>query len=344
MKIWVDLENSPHVLFFGPIIEELNKRGHRITVTARDFAQTVELARHFGLEFLAIGRQWGKNNAEKVLGMLWRAGQLWKFGRGKGFDLAVSHLSRSQVIAARALGLPIVVGFDYEHIFTSVIQRWFDRVLIPQSVPKEVAIQRGIPPEKITQYPGLKEEIYLYGRKFDDGVLRELDLDPGRIVVTFRPPSDTAHYQHPRSEAIFDRVVERILAQGDVVAVVLPRSAEQRKRVRRLAEEHPGKFVIPAQALDGPALIGASDLVVSGGGTMNREAAVMGVPVYSIFGGEIGAVDRALEAAGKLVMVRSVEQVDQMVFRKRPPGSTRTPEKPLVRDTVVEAIEAFDNR
>lgn len=342
MKIWIDLDNSPHVLFFGPIIAELTRRGHGVDVTARGFAQTVELAERFGLKFTRVGRQFGKSRLGKVIGTMRRAAQLWRFGLGRGFELAVSHLSRSQVIAARALDLPILVSFDYEHVSTTLIQRWFSRVLIPECVPKEVLVNRGISAEKILQYPGLKEEVYLCAKTFGRRILEELGLDPGQVILTVRPPSDTAHYHRPLSSAIYERLLERIAQEPHVSAIFLPRSLEQWERIRSLAAAQPGRVVVPPRVVDGPEVLAVSDLVISGGGTMNREAAVIGVPVYSIFCGEVGAVDRALEAAGKLHMVRSVEELNRIVFRKREKGEVQTPKDSRVRDTFVEVIEAFE--
>lgn len=343
MKIWIDLENSPHVLLFQPIIGELIRRGHDITVTARDFAQTVELAERWGLKFTRIGRQSAKGRLGKVAGTLRRATQLFWFGLGRDFHLAVSHLSRSQVIAARALGLPIIVGLDYEHVSTTLLQRWFTRVLIPHCLPKETLTKRGIAENKVVQYPGLKEEVYLAGKILGLETLRELGLDPRQVILTVRPPSDTAHYRHPSSSAVYERLLRRIAVEKQVSAIFLPRTSEQKERIRSLMAAHWDRVVIPARVVDGPELLAVSDLVFSGGGTMNREAAVMGVPVYSIFGGEVGAVDRALEAAGKLVMVRSLEQLDQIAFCKREKGEVQTPKGSRVRDTFVEVIEAFED-
>src|SRR5262245_61464382 len=113
-KIWIDMDNSPHVPFFVPIVEALEKRGYSILLTARDCFQVRELADLFHLKYTLIGRHSGKNTIRKAAGLGVRALQLVSTALKEKPDLAVSVCSRSQLIVARSLGIPSLFIGDYE--------------------------------------------------------------------------------------------------------------------------------------------------------------------------------------------------------------------------------------
>ncbi len=316
IKIWVDLENTPHIPFFGPIVRELRKRGHRVVITARDGYQTCELAEFHGMHFQRIGHHYGKRLISKALGLLVRGGQLVLFARHEKPRLALNLGSRTQNLAARVLGIPVAEIMDYEHTVEPawLKSRWY---FMPDTVH-----QAGFSEEKndrIRTYRGLKEDVYVPDFTPDDSIDDLLQLDPADIVVTVRPSATEAHYHNPESEALFVRLMDRALSTPKVRIVLLPRNARQETALRN---EHPvwfqsGKVVVPSQVVDGLNLIWHSDLVVSGGGTMNREAAAMGVPVYSIFRGRLGAVDRSLCEQNRLVLIATAEDVDQKILFDR---------------------------
>src|SRR4029077_8219317 len=135
------------------------------------------------------------------------------------------------------------------------------------------------------------------------------------VIVTVRPPATEAHYHNPEGDELFESVMEHICRTHGVTAVLLPRNTAQKEQI---VAKHPdwfkdSKVIIPKEVIDGLNLLWHSDLVVSGGGTMNREAAALGVPVYSTFRGKIGAVDRALQAQGRLVLIECIEDVKTKV-------------------------------
>ncbi len=297
-KIWIDLDNSPHVPFFAPIIEELQKRGYSVVLTARDCSQVRELADLFHLNYKLIGRHSGKNKIRKV---------------------AVSHCSRAQMILSASLGIPSLQMGDYEFATPWVFVRptWS---MCPAVIPDEV-----VPgcPKRILKYPGIKEDVYVPRFVPNPSIRPQLGLQEQDLVAVIRPPASEAHYHNSGSDELFEAVVKFLSQQPGVKLVVLPRNDKQAKYVKSRwpALFASGKIRIPAQAVDGLNLIWYSDFVVSAGGTMNREAAALGVPVYSIFRGKIGAVDRYLSQAGRLVLVASVEDVQtkiQVVRRIRP--------------------------
>jgi predicted glycosyltransferase len=294
VRVWVDLTNSPHVLVMRPLIRAMRADGHEVEVTARDFAQTLELCERFGIEHTAIGRHRGAGRAGKAAGLVSRSLALARWARGRRFDVAAGHGSNDVTIAARLLGVPSATAFDYEFAVAqhNVNCRLARAVVVPEAIPPERLDRYGAR-GKLRRYPGLKEEYYLADFEPDERVLAELGVDRSRPLVVVRTPPDLSLY-HRFENPLFPRVLER-LAGEDVQAVVLPRTARQREEV--LAA---GRFVVPEHAVDAQSLVAFADLVISAGGTMNREAVALGTPVYTTFEGRLGAVDERLLAEGRL--------------------------------------------
>jgi len=316
-KIWIDLDNTPHVPFFEPIIDELKVRQFPLLITARDAFQVCDLADKKGFAYTKIGRHHGKNPALKVAGLVQRSLQLGPVVLREKPLLGVSHGSRSQLLLSRWLGLSTLLIEDYEYCKFPVMMRpsW---VMAPAIIPEHLLpLKNG----KIRTYNGIKEEVYAWKLNPDNRLLSELGLSESDLVVTVRPPATEAHYHNPEGERLFERFMERACKTRGVKVILLPRNKKQGDAIRAqwpawFAE---GRVTIPAGALDGLNLLWHSDLVVSGGGTMNREAAALAVPVYSIFRGATGAVDRNLSAQGRLIMIESLEEVDSKIpLIKRP--------------------------
>ena len=321
MRLLVDLTNSPHVPFFAPLVRELERDGHDVVVTARRFAQTVELAELHGLDVTVLGAHGGTSRLGKARAALARTWTLGRFVRravreGGAFDAALSHGSTDLPIVARRRGIPHVTIFDYEWARTqhrvNVPRSW--RVAVPDSIPFERLDQYGAA-GRVVGYPGLKEEYYLDAATLDPaGVRASLGIDAAAVLVVLRPPADMALYHRGIVNDVFAQVLDRVRTTEGCVAVVLPRTAEQRAG---LAETVAGdaSVVLPDGAVDGASLVAAADLVVSAGGTMNREAAALGVPVYTVFAGRIGGVDERLVADGRL---RVLERADDVELVPRP--------------------------
>jgi len=316
-KIWIDLDNSPHVPFFAPIIEELEKSGHSVLVTARDCFQVCELAELLHLNYRCVGRHYGKNTVWKLAGLCWRALQLVPGVVRNRPHLAVSHGSRSQLVAANLLRIPSLTIADYEFakIWKVVHPSW---VITPEIIPSNSI---PFPKDRVLKYPGIKEDVYVPKFKPDSSALASLGLaTTSDIVVLIRPPATEAHYHRPESDELFAAVLNFLGTKPDVRMILLPRNEQQATAIRSKwnSLHATGQMVIPNRVADGLNLIWHSDLVISGGGTMNREATALGVPVYSIFRGEIGAVDRYLASAGRLILIERREDIaDKLVLTKR---------------------------
>src|SRR5918911_4590717 len=198
MRIWVDLANSPHVPFFRALAAEFRRRGHEVETTAREFAQTVELAEAAGLAPAVVGGHGGGELSGKAGNLVGRAWALARWARGKGFGLAVSHNSYSQVLAARALGLRAVTLMDYEHQPANHLAfRLASRVLGPEAVPEEALRRFGASPRKVRRYRGIKEDVYLADFEpdptFAASLLEKFGVDTSRdTLVVVRPPASEA--------------------------------------------------------------------------------------------------------------------------------------------------------
>ena len=302
--IWIDLDNSPHVPFFRPIIQQLEARGYNVMVTARDCFQVCDLAEQLHVDCKPIGRHYGKHDAVKLLGLGIRTLQLLPLARRARPVLAVSHGSRSQLVAAKLLGIPTLQIADYEFakIWAAMVRpSW---AMTPTMIPNNAMKLAG---DRILKYPGIKEDVYVPSFLPQDGIREGLGIAASEILVTIRPPASEAHYRSPNSDKLFEATIAHLAAMPEVRMVVLPRTPKQGHEIMTVWPELSSsrKLLIPERVLDGLNLIWHSDLVISGGGTMNREAAALGVPVYSIFRGAIGAVDRYLAANGRLVLLES---------------------------------------
>jgi len=307
MRIWIDLTNSPHVVVMRPLIANLRARGHEVEVTARDFAQTLGLCRRFGIACTAIGRHRGAGLGAKGAGLLARSLELARWARGRGFDLALGHGSNDVTVAAALLRIPSSTMFDYEWAVVqhNVNCRLARAVVVPDVIPPERLYRYGAR-GKLRAYPGLKEEYYLADFEPDATVLGELGLDPGEPITVVRTPPEVSLY-HRFENDLFSQVLERLRGSQ---AVVLARTPEQRARIAVR-----GGLIVPDDAVDAQSLVAFADLVISAGGTMNREAVALRTPVYTVFEGRMGAVDERLIAEGRL---RRLVRAEEVKPAKRP--------------------------
>jgi uncharacterized protein len=302
VRVWADLTNSPHVLVLRPLIEAMREDGHEVEVTARDFAQTLELCERFGIEHTAVGRHRGGGRRGKALGLASRSLALARWARGRGFDVAIGHGSNDVTVAAALLRIPSATAFDYEFAQAqhNVNCRLARAVVVPDAIPPERLYRYGAR-GKLRRYAGLKEEYYLADFEPDEAVLRELSLDRAQPLVIVRTPPDVSLY-HRFENPLFGRVLDH-LAAGAAQVVVLPRTPEQRREVLKHG------FVVPERAVDAQSLVAFADLVISAGGTMNREAVALGTPVYTTFEGRLGAVDERLLEEGRLRKLANPEEI-----------------------------------
>ena len=317
MRVWIDLTNSPHVLVMRPVIDVLRADGHEVRVSARDFAQTLELLERFDIEHTAIGRHRGERLPDKAVGLAGRSAALARWARRSGpFDIALGHGSNDVSVAAKLLRTPSSTMFDYEWAAVQhhVNCRLARAVVVPDAIPEQ-RLERYGAKGKVRAYEGLKEEYYLADFEPDPDLPELLGLDPARPIVVVRTPPEVSLY-HRFENDLFADVLARLRAAAErdgVQSVVMPRTAAQREQLRGV----PG-FTVPERAIDAQSLIACADLAISAGGTMNREAVALGTPVYTTFEGRLGAVDERLIAEGRLRKLGAASELD---FSKRDPSS-----------------------
>lgn len=280
-------------------------------VTLRSYGQTEGLARMYGMPFTMIGKHEAHNSrAARVAETVHRASALAEFAFAHRPAVAMSHGSRSQTLAAAALGIPSIVMYDYEHISADVFHRLATRVLVPETV-----LSTSTRDDRVG-YPGFKEDVYVHDFRPSGEIFEQLKLDTNRLVITVRPPATWAHYHNEHSTELFVELVDR-LRNVEAQCVVLARTQAQADELRSTLSLDDERFIVTAEAVDGLSLLYHSDAVFSGGGTMIREAALLGVAAYSTFAGKPGAVDRELERMGKLTILRSRSDVQSLTFSRR---------------------------
>jgi predicted glycosyltransferase len=325
MRVWVDLTNTAHVLVLRPLVELLERDGHEVTLTARPLSHTIELLEDWGHPHTAIGRHGGVTRLGKARAAAARVPELARFGRRHRFDWALAHGSTDLPPACRLLRVPNTTMFDYEwaSLQHHVNCRLASRVLVPDAIPAERLARYGARPPKLVRYPGLKEEYYLSDFEPDGTVLEELGLDRQRTLCLVRTAPAYALYLRGSENPLLPRLLGRLSETEAAQTVVLARTAEQRSAIAALGLE---RVFVPERAVDGRSLVAFADLLVSAGGTMNREAAVLGTPVWSIFEGRPGAVDELLAREGRL---RFLSDPDQLEIAKK---SSATGERRARRD------------
>jgi predicted glycosyltransferase len=302
MRVWIDVTNSPHVLFFRPLVGLLRERGHEVEVTAREYAQTMQLLELHGIDATPVGRHGGASSLGKARAELTRVPALRRWAKPRRFDLALAHGSHDLTLTARSLGIASATSFDYEFAWLQhqLGCRATTRVVVPEAIPPSRLARYGVG-QKLRRYPGLKEEYYLA-----DFEPAPVEVPEGKRLVVVRTPPEVSLY-HRHDNPLFADVLERLGRDETVHAVALPRTDEQRAAIH--ARNLPS-LVVPDEAVDAQSLIAAAAAVVSAGGTMNREAVALGTPVYTTFGGRLGAVDEQLIRDGKLVPLKSADDLD----------------------------------
>lgn len=336
MRLWIDLANSPHVPFFKALAARFVERGHVIETTARAFAETVPLANAAGFNPHVIGGHGGRQVSAKAAELMSRAWSLAAWARKRKFDLAISHNSYSQIVAACALRIRRVTLMDYEYQPANHLAfRLTSRIIVPASFPAERLRRYGASAGKVRRYHGTKEDVYLADFQPDPAFAKELcelGVRPDNVLVLMRPPAHDALYHRFQNE-LFDEALALLLEKANVQVVLLPRNETQRATYAARAND---RLILPPKPLDGANLIAASDFVISAGGTINREAAALGVPVASIYAGQWAAVDEELVKEGRLLRIASSDQLRKLAVERK--VSSRPRRATAVIDEVVRLI------
>ncbi|MCI0512361.1 DUF354 domain-containing protein [candidate division KSB1 bacterium] len=343
MNFWIDICHTPHVLLLAPLVREFEQRGHSVTITTRDVFQTCELLDLQQLRYQIVGKHYGSNKLLKIYGLSNRTFQLMRFARKKNFHLALCAGSPYQAMAANLLKIPFMIINDYEQssIF-KIVGHIATRLFFPAYIPDQALQARGIPVEKVIKFPGLKEEVYLADFQPDPQVVTSLGIDLARdLLVVLRPPAAEAHYHNPKSEILMQQILAFFQQAPNIKIVVIPRGKTQRQQFldyQAQAGNFGPNLLIPEKAFDTLSLIYYCDLMLGGGGTMNREAIALGVPTYSFFCGPMGEVDRYLQAIGKLHFINSEADIPQIQLHKRPVNAVNLKNYQQTKKFIIDQI------
>ena len=336
MRVWVDIENAPQAWFFRPLLPALRARGAETVVTVRDYGEAVALLKAAGEPYAIVGGVRGDTRLARSAAVLTRTAALVTYARGRKIDVAMSHGVRSHLAAAAVLRIPCVTGYDYEHASKLMVHRLASEVLMPRVLLDHLRA-RGGDVARVTGYDGLKEEIYLHELRPDPAIYAALGLDPVRPIVTLRPPSFHAHYASEAGNELFFEVLAALRRDRAAQVVVTARDRGQRDAVINVCRED-RRVRVPERPVDGLNLVWHSDLVISGGGTMAREAALLGVPSASIFRGELGAVEASLESDGRLRRISRAAEIDQLPLTRSRDDRIPPPARLDLVDFIVERI------
>jgi predicted glycosyltransferase len=338
MKIWLDLANSPQVLFFRPILREFQQRGHSVVITTRIYAQTTQLADKYGIVHTVIGQHGGRSLAGLAGQNYLRVLSLAAWARSQCFDLAVSHNSYSQVVAARLLRIPAVTLMDYEHQpLNHICFRLAARVIVPESFPSE-SIRAFGAARKTLFYAGVKEQIYLADFNPQPDFRRREGLPLDQPLLVIRPPAPWTAY-HRFENDLFDELLAFLSASQAVHCLFLPRIPGQGESVSHLSNIH-----VATKVFDGPDLLYCADGVISAGGTMNREAAVLGTPTYTVFKGKMAAVDQVLIQGKRLTRIESPADFSKISLEWKKANPDKISGSVLAGSVTNMILEPFDHR
>jgi len=334
MLVWVDCTAAAHPLVLRPLLERLEGQGHEVTVTAREYGQTLGILDRLGIPYTAVGGHGGASKLGKAMALAGRSSRLARVVWKRRPQLALAHGSVDLALVSAAFRIPSVQMQDYEFagVQRQLAFRLARRVLMPDSIPLERLERIGAKQRKLFPYPGLKEEYYLAGFEPDAAVLGELGLDREKVLVVLRPPPETSEY-HARND-LYGETIRHLAGREGVQAVVIPRTERQGREVRAMGAAN---LILPGRAIDAQSLIAFADLVVSAGGTMNREAVALGTPVFTTFAGRMGGVDEALIAAGRLRVLTSPAGLP-LVKRSSPSGVAEPRDPQLLVDAVLGAV------
>lgn len=332
--VWFDIDNTPHVPLFVPIINHLKKEGYTVIVTARNFAQTLALLEKHKIQYLRVDGHGGANKLKKFFSTLKRAYRLYYLLRSYKIDLMINHGARAGIIAAKLLGIPVISAFDYEYTELMILKKFSDLIIIPE------ALRSKFKGKKFFYYDGLKEEVYLCDFEPDQNFVQDLpfsDLD--KPLVTIRPPAIYANYHNKSAEDIYRGVLDYLLSH-DCNIILLPRYTN----LITESKIKSNKIFIPNIPLDGANLVFYSDLVISGGGTMLREAAILGTPAYSIFTGLPALIDINLSKQGKLEFIKTLTDISKIKVEKKNKNSYKKPDSKVKSFFIQIIVNYFNNK
>lgn len=316
--IWFDLDNSPHVPLFRPVFKELDERKVEYCITAREFAQTKDLLDFWKIKHSLIGKHAGKNKLNKAVNLFHRGSKLRKYAKNKSINLGISHGSRTQLLATKSLGINSLLMFDYEYTESKIFNNFSNYLLAPVFIPDKRLEEAGFKIKKLIRYNGFKEELYISDFNPEVNFRKSLGISENAILVTIRPPSLVGNYHDSRSEQLLISLINYLRRHDDIFILIVNRTNVEKAFIQNKIHGME-KIQFLSRPVDGLQLIYASDYVFSGGGTMNRESALLGTKTFSFFTGKKPYLDEYLQDISRLEFIEDVAQIENIQIKKSPP-------------------------
>jgi uncharacterized protein len=336
VQVWIDIENPPQVQYLLPFKRAFEAIGVDVAVTARDYGFTYDLLRGAGVAFEPVGASYGQGARRKAVGLAHRTSALTARFARRPRPGALVCAGRASVLAARALGITSFALGDYEYVHQRLYRHTRSFLVFPDVIDSRALLDQGIRRDRLIPYQGIKEDLTFSGVDLDAvdphafGQLAGRDL----VKILFRPAAEQAHYYTSESGRRTHRALERLAERGDAVVIFSPRYPHQVELLRGFSWAN--EPIVLDAPVDFISLLKGVDAVVSAGGTMLREAAYLGVPAYSLFGGRTGGVDRHLEALGRLRLLDGDDDLSAIARDNGPHGVMRA--NPRLLDELVATV------
>lgn len=310
MKIWIDIQLPPGTQFFRPFISEFSEYGE-ICVTARDCAETVGLLENFGIKHYVVGSEKSTISMVKVLNTIKRSLNLYQ--KVKNFDVCFALGNLHSIYVSKMKGKLCINFMDNELGLKGISERrsafdfgvvksqtWLaDAIIVPSVFPLEGLVADGMKRERIFTFNGLKEDVYLADYKPNSSILAEIPFDN---YIVIRPESSAIYKENVPS--LIPKLTKRLVSE-EFNIIYLPRNMKDVEMVQNLRAS--GRIFIPERPLNGLDLCYFSQAVLSGSGTITREAVCMGKKAVSFFPGKnFLAVDLSLIRERRLLHSRNV--------------------------------------
>lgn len=330
-KIWFDITNTPHVHFLlgvKDILDDIDQYSY--TYTSREFSETNKLLHQkIGDNFTSIGKHYGKKNINKVRGLISRFLDVSK-SVGE-YDISISNGSENAIWLSFLKRKKSIAFGDNDTARQWTYGRFVSFAFFPNAIPKSVLTKQGIPDRKLYLYDGYKEDIYLSGFKPDQNFLSKL---PFQEYVIVRPENLMANYIRNNEVRSIVPDLLKMLSGSGVNILYLPRykvDFEYAKGIKGI--------YIPDEPINGLDACFYANAVLTGAGTLAREAACMSVPAYSFYAGkQLLAVDQQMIKKEMVMYSRDPDQIVQSVIRKNKNEPEFSRSK-IVRDEVQEKLK-----
>lgn len=290
MRIWFDISNSPHVILFYDLINDLSSDGHEIIITSRPLANTIDLLNQYNLNHNIIGSHYGKNLIKKLFGYPVRVFQLYKYLHKKNINLAVSQSSFHSPFVAFLLRIPSIYTNDNEHAFANHFCFILaSKILLPSSFSFSKQFYYSLFKEKIITYPGIKEGIYLWVKHENISKKRTLYFNTyNKCTIYVRPEPQTAQYYSGKLFFLDDLIIS---LQSKYQVIILTRNLSQFNHYNQSIFN---KSIVPIKPIHFDEIAINCSLFIGAGGSMTRELAILGIPTISVYQDSLLEVDKLL--------------------------------------------------